>query len=220
VIESSDEDEESEHGKKRSGRGRSDEDGSDGDEDDEEDVLLDSVRKTVRDKLLSNGGKKLRVLSAAFRKVDEDGHGHITKDQFKSIIRTRMSKKNSKFDKDEILWLCNNLKGRKRNSIAYEKLKDVITDGEVLFDEDGDADDGWKGFSSENWAVRNGSVGEWLQNVATPQDRRNFKDFMSMLDEFEKARGMDSKRSLEMQGNAVVLKLGPMLSVAMKFFVE
>ena len=102
----------------------------------------------------------------------------------------------------------------------YEKLKDVITDGEVYFDEDGDADDAWKGFSSENWAVRNGSVGEWLQNVATPQDRRNFKDFMSMLDNFERARGMDSKRSLEMQGNAVVVKLGPMMSVAMKFFVE
>ena len=39
----------------------------------------------------------------------------------------------------------------------------MITDGEVNFDEDGDADDAWKGFSSENWAVRNGSVGEWLQ---------------------------------------------------------
>lgn len=71
-------------------------------------------RKSIRDKLLSNGGKKLRVLSAAFRKVDEEGHGFITKDQFKSIVSTRMSKKNNKFDKDEIRWLCNNLKGRKR----------------------------------------------------------------------------------------------------------
>ncbi|GMI24567.1 hypothetical protein TrCOL_g6086 [Triparma columacea] len=216
TIESSDEEED---GGKSTDKGRSNRRAKE-ESDEEDDVLLNSIRKSIRDKLLSNGGKKLRVLSAAFRKVDEEGHGFITKDQFKSIVSTRMSKKNNKFDKDEIRWLCNNLKGRKRNSIVYEKLKDVITDGEVYFDEDGDADDAWKGFSSENWAVRNGSVGEWLQNVATPQDRRNFKDFMSMLDNFERARGMDSKRSLEMQGNAVVVKLGPMMSVAMKFFVE
>ncbi|GMH47245.1 hypothetical protein TL16_g00016 [Triparma laevis f. inornata] len=128
------------------------------------------------------------------------------------------SKKN-KFDRDEIRWLVDNLKGRQRNKIMYEKLKDVITDGEVVFDDDDD-DDGWKGYSTENWAVRSGSVGEWLQNVATPQDRRNFKDFMSMLEVFEKSRGIDARRSMEKQGNAITVRLGPMLNVALKFYVE
>ena len=129
------------------------------------------------------------------------------------------SKKN-KLDRDEIRWLVNNLKGRQRNRIMYEKLKDVITDGEVLFDDDDDENDGWKGFSSENWAVRSGSVGEWLQNVATPQDRKNFKEFMIMLEAFEKSRGVDARRHMVKQGNAITVRLGPMLNCALKFYVE
>ena len=103
-------------------------------------------------------------------------------------------------------------------SLRYEKIKDVLTDGEVLFD--GDEDDGWKGYSTERWAVKSGSVGEWLQNAATPQDRKNFKDFMTMLDAFERERGIDARRKMERQGNAIVVRLGPMLNVALKFYVE
>ena len=87
-----------------------------------------------------------------------------------------------------------------------------------MFDED--EDDGWKGFTSESWAVRSGSVGEWLHNVATPLDRKNFKDFMTMIETFEKDRGIDGRRGVEREGNAIVVRLGPMINVALKFYVE
>ena len=55
--------------------------------------------------------------------MDEEGHGLITKDQFRSIVSSRMSKKNNKFDKDEVRrgeersevtsWLCQ----RQRNEL-------------------------------------------------------------------------------------------------------
>jgi hypothetical protein len=92
----------------------------------------------------------------------------------------------------------------------------------VFDDEEGGDDDGWKGFSTEDWAVRHGSVGEWLQNVASPQDRKNFKDFLVLLDDFEKSRGIDIRRSVDTKkhGNAIVMKRGPMVSVALKFFNE
>jgi hypothetical protein len=191
----------------------SDSESSDG----EPDVLEDSIRQGLRDKLLSNGGRRMRVLAAACRKTDTNNATYLSKSEFKSIASTLFSKTSS-LSRDEVRWLLENLKGRNPRHIMYERLKDVLTDGEVVFDEDGD--DGWKGFASEGWAVKSGSVGEWLQNVATPQDRKNFKDFMVMLEAFEKDRGVDARRTMERQGNAIVVRLGPMLNVALKFYVE
>ncbi|GMI30423.1 hypothetical protein TeGR_g13149 [Tetraparma gracilis] len=199
--------------KAKAGKKGSDEDGSDG----EPDVLEDSIRQGLREKLLSNGGRRMRVLAAACRKTDDENDGFLSKSEFKSIASTIFTK-TSKLGRDEVAWLTNNLKGRNPKHIMYEKIKDVLTDGEVLFD--GDEDDGWKGYSTERWAVKSGSVGEWLQNAATPQDRKNFKDFMTMLDAFERERGIDARRKMERQGNAIVVRLGPMLNVALKFYVE
>ena len=185
----------------------------------EPDITEDKIRRTLRSKLLSNGGSKLRHFSALLRRADKNGEGWLSKNKFKSVVFSKMSKGADSITKLELHWLLVNLKGRVRNHIMYDKLKDILTDGEVAWDEDGD-NEGWKGLSTERWAVQPGSVGEWLQNVATPLDRRNFKDFMVVLEDFERSRGVDSKRTVEMQGNSIVVRLGPMVNVAMKFYVE
>ena len=149
-----------------------------------------------------------------------DGNGYLSKSTTKSVCYTKLPKRDT-LSKGETNWLLYNLQGRgSKNHIHYEKLKDVLTDGAVLFDSDDEGRDNWKGFTEEYWAVRQGSVGEWLQNACSPLDRRNFQEFMVMLETFEKERGMDCKRGEGRSQDAIVLRLGPMLSVACRFFVE
>ncbi len=186
-------------------------DRSDGDDD--LDVLEDEVRSGIRSSLLSKGGKGLRKLSTALRKADDEELGYLTKRGFKDAAHGC-----GVLEEEEVDWLASQLKGRRRGHVMYERLKEVITEGEYVFD-DGD-DEGWKGFTTERWAVRPGSVGEWLQNVATPMDRKNFKDFMTVVRKFEEDKGIDVKRDQGGEGGAVTVRLGPMLNVALKFYVE
>ncbi len=134
-----------------------------------------------------------------------------------------------RLQRDEIRWLLHNLEGRRTGHYMYQSLPAVLSDGAVLFDGDEGSDDAIfddgllvRNFEGERWAMRDGSVGEWLQNVATPLDRKNFACFMKIVEDFEKDRGLDERRAhLEGRtGNAIVIRLGPMLNVAMKFYVE
>ena len=163
---------------------------------------------------------------------DDDSDDDDQKDKKKkNKDKDKKKKKNNKgrsdrLKSDEIRWLLNNLEGRRTGHYMYPSLPSVLSDGAVVFD-DADLclqDSSVRNFEGERWAVRDGSVGEWLQNVATPLDRRNFDAFMKALDVFEKDRGLDERRThLEGRGhnnNAIVIRLGPMINVAIKFFVE
>ena len=187
-------------------------------QDEDINIILSEIRNSLRAKLLSHSAKNLKKLSACYRQADADGHGFLSKSKFKSISLTKL--KSDKLTKGEVMFMMEQLRARKKNKIDYEKLKEILTDGVVEFDDD--EDDGWQGFTSESWAVRNGSVGEFLQNIGTPQDKKNFKDFLTLLDAFEKSHGTDTKRSVKIEkcGGVITVKLGPMLSCALKFYVD
>jgi len=191
-----------------------------GNEDEDVNIILNEIRTNLRTKLLTDNARNLKKLAGYYRSADKDGHGLLSRNKFKSITMTKLKGRN-KLNRGEVLFMLEKLRARKKGFINYEKLKEVLTDGEVLFDDDDD-ESGWQGFTSEEWAVRTGSVGEFLQNIGTPQDRRNFRDFMTVIEGFERSHGTDSKRSIKIEkiGNVVNVKLGPMLSVAMKFYVE
>lgn len=163
----------------------------------------------------------LVFLSSEFRSLDSSCKGYLPTSAFKSALRSAAHRRrNCKFSKAEVRWLCKKLKGRSGDRIVYGKLKDVLTDGEVIFDDDDRAGE-WASYPHNRWAVKAGSVGEWLHNVATPMDRRNFSEFMELVHNFQTQRGINSTGGqCSNKGNAVVIKLGPMMNAAIKFFVE
>jgi Ca2+-binding EF-hand superfamily protein len=70
----------------------------------------------------------------------------------------------------------------------------------------------------KSWTKKNGSVGEWLVHAATPLERRNFHELMTLLNKFERDHGLQQTDG-QASGHHVVLPLGPDLKVAMRFFV-
>lgn len=65
-----------------------------------------------------------------------------------------------------------------------------------------------------------GSVGAWLEEEASPLERRNFFAFLNMLSMFENRLQLQQKRSKkDMKDGQVVIQLGTKLKVAMKFII-
>ena len=50
-------------------------------------------------------------------------------------------------------------------------------------------------YDLEGWAARPGSLGSWMQKAASPMEARYLEEFITMLDRFEKKRGLDRKRT-------------------------
>lgn len=75
---------------------------------------------------------------------------------------------------------------------------------------------------SDSWKIRRGSVGSWLEDVASPMERKLFHDFIKCMDKFEHKNGLDHYRygtpEQEADG-ATVIHLGPTLKASIKFFV-
>ncbi|KAG5188049.1 hypothetical protein JKP88DRAFT_243738 [Tribonema minus] len=93
-----------------------------------------------------------------------------------------------------------------------------------------------------DWAVQHGSVGQWLQDVASPMERKLLHGFVELLEkksyvcnvdnnncapcfvrvQFEYNNGLDHYRyasAAELPDGAAVVNLGPTLKAAVKFFV-
>jgi len=65
-----------------------------------------------------------------------------------------------------------------------------------------------------------GTVGEWLKYAASPLERKNFEEFLQLLEEFEYDRGLSHRRLEDpVRQEGIVMKLGAMLSVKMSFHV-
>ena len=70
----------------------------------------------------------------------------------------------------------------------------------------------------KSWSKKTGSVGDWLMKRATPMERKNFHELMTLLNKFEQQNGLRQSDS-QGTGQHIVLPLGPDLKVAMRFFV-
>ncbi|CAN0050839.1 unnamed protein product [Ectocarpus sp. 12 AP-2014] len=81
------------------------------------------------------------------------------------------------------------------------------------------------------WAIRQGTVGQWLHEVAAPMERKLFFEFIKDLEKFELRNGLDhyrvrsSRKATRRNGSGddddgtTVLHLGPMLKASIKFYV-
>jgi len=63
-----------------------------------------------------------------------------------------------------------------------------------------------------------GSVGEWLEKVASPLEKNNFFAFLNLISNFEKRIGLQqSRKANETNNGEIVVQLGSQLKVSMKF---
>ena len=85
-------------------------------------------------------------------------------------------------------------------------------------------------YDLEGWAARPGSLGSWMQKAASPMEARYLEEFITMLDRFEKKRGLDRKRASRqpfprvtpnMPGTdgGIHVHLGPGLHAEIKFYI-
>lgn len=64
-------------------------------------------------------------------------------------------------------------------------------------------------------------MGEWLKYVASPLERRNFEEFVQLLEEYEYDRGLTHRRFEEpLLQDGIVIKLGAMLAAKITFHVN
>ena len=65
-----------------------------------------------------------------------------------------------------------------------------------------------------------GSVGEWLEKSASPLERRNFFEFLTLLTNFERKTGLQQARTAQdTEEGDVTLQLGTRLKVVMRFLM-
>eukprot|EP00904_Undaria_pinnatifida_P000865 jgi/Undpi1/1077/HiC_scaffold_10.g04540.m1 len=80
------------------------------------------------------------------------------------------------------------------------------------------------------WTVRQGTVGQWLYEAASPMEKKLFFEFVQGLEKFEVRNGLDHFRVRPDGGRdnsgasaredaTTVLHLGPMLKAAIRFYV-
>lgn len=60
-----------------------------------------------------------------------------------------------------------------------------------------------------------GTVGEWLRYAASPLERRNFEELLTLLDEFSHDRGLSNRGAVG--GEGVSVRLGSLLTAQITF---
>ena len=70
------------------------------------------------------------------------------------------------------------------------------------------------------WAVRSGTVGDYLQHSASPMEVKLFEEFVSLMDVWEKKHGIAHKRGKHAPRNeGVHVSLGMNLRAEVRFYV-
>ena len=101
-------------------------------------------------------------------------------------------------------------------TVMYERMIDVLEPtkrrddrGERWMDHDVGDD------SDTKWAIKSGSVGEWLKEAACPAEIKNFKTFVACLERFERDTGM----KIVPTNTGFEVPLGPNLRSGITFYM-
>lgn len=140
------------------------------------------IIRSLRRKLLVNDGKRLnRIERQLLRAMDHRGRGEdgwVSTTAFEDALMTdgKASDGGEPVTRDESLWLSEKLESRNRKKVSCFRIRSLLTGG----DDEGlgvgsgksrryhDDNRVHRSRHSRKWAVRRGTVGQWLQDVASP----------------------------------------------------
>eukprot|EP00638_Chattonella_subsalsa_P001105 CAMPEP_0117737690 /NCGR_PEP_ID=MMETSP0947-20121206/2682_1 /TAXON_ID=44440 /ORGANISM="Chattonella subsalsa, Strain CCMP2191" /LENGTH=292 /DNA_ID=CAMNT_0005553233 /DNA_START=258 /DNA_END=1136 /DNA_ORIENTATION=+ len=202
----------------------------------QERILIRRHRASVRRKVLVDEAR----LWARLRKMDSTKTGLLSVRYFKEAVS-----QHAHLTLEEMGWLVSQLRTR-GGSIAYMELGNALQPKKNNYrgniweeDENGSSNSDEsenamrriglmraEKLETDEWARRHGSLGEWLQCVASPMERKNFYSFVRMIEKFEQQHGLDPPRREgpfydgSNEEGLVVVRLGPMLKAQINFFVS
>jgi Ca2+-binding EF-hand superfamily protein len=176
--------------------------------------LMRELKKEKRDENGRNGLERVKLAMESIDKdVNENPLGMLTvREMSEALTKVGMT-----FKESEMKAL---LRGHHQDSAGRVNYVDVLRQLSGKKTLQLSLEKGKKGSSfmdEKSWSKKNGSVGEWLMQKATPMERKNFHELMTLLNKFEQDHGLQQTDGTA-SGQHIVLPLGPDLKVAMRFF--
>ncbi|CAM9298540.1 unnamed protein product, partial [Chrysoparadoxa australica] len=149
------------------------------------------LKSSLRKKLLAYEGEGLARLEGRLHAADKKNRGELDSKTFKGCVRVR-DHRGALVSKEEAVLLTEKLRNTRSGRIRYRKVREVIEGRDAIAPRRGRS--GGDGKPPAGWAVRHGSVGGWLKDVASPMERKLFYDFIEVISGFETVNGLDHHR--------------------------